>query len=307
MLGEIAITPDVFTETGHRSPEAAHAYLQMLKEPLLEEVLVRDLWAGDWRRSLSEIPCSPMGKEVLKKLTRDGRLREVPPFGQASPVTDEGWCSEALASCKEPGGKLDCILTTDSTKQRFGNETLVTNLERVSSHPWWQRRSSSIEVRRSSDEYALHLDRILKCANSFMFIDPHLDPTEYRYSQFCRLLKMAERTSVQPRIEIHRVCYKGGGAQREIVKDWQSRFETALRPKMAGSPLHINVYIWDDCHERYLITNIFSIHLGNGFDVDQSKTTWSRLGKGQRDNLQREFDEASGQHTLREKFTITFQ
>ncbi len=46
--------------------------------------------------------------------------------------------------------------------------------------------------------------------------------------------------------------------------------------------------------------------LSNGFDTGGSyeDASWARLERDHRDNIQREFDPASGQHTLRGRFFI---
>jgi hypothetical protein len=67
------------------------------------------------------------------------------------------------------------------------------------------------------------------------------------------------------------------------------------------------VFVWDDFHDRYLISNLMGISLPNGFDTTRdpnSVTTWTRLGRNERDDIQQEFDEASGHHALRARFTI---
>jgi hypothetical protein len=60
-------------------------------------------------------------------------------------------------------------------------------------------------------------------------------------------------------------------------------------------------------HDRYLITNLVGILIPNGFDVTNNPrdvTTWSRIGRKERDDIQREFDPASNRHRLRHRFTL---
>lgn len=67
------------------------------------------------------------------------------------------------------------------------------------------------------------------------------------------------------------------------------------------------VFLWDDLHDRYLISDLLGINLPYGFDTttdSTSVTTWSRLGRVERDDVQREFDRASNRHTLRHAFTV---
>jgi hypothetical protein len=71
--------------------------------------------------------------------------------------------------------------------------------------------------------------------------------------------------------------------------------------------LNAEVFIWDDFHDRYLISNLIGISCPNGFDTttDQNDiTTWTKLGKTDKDDVQREFDPASNKHQLKHKFKV---
>ena len=67
------------------------------------------------------------------------------------------------------------------------------------------------------------------------------------------------------------------------------------------------VYFWDDMHDRYLISDIVGVQMPNGFDTTtapNSITTWSRLSCNARDDIQREFDPATGRHKLHYTFIV---
>jgi len=71
--------------------------------------------------------------------------------------------------------------------------------------------------------------------------------------------------------------------------------------------LNVEVFIWDDFHDRHLISNLVGVGLQNGFDTTTNPntlTTWNRLGRSDRDDIQREFDPASNRHFLKHRFTI---
>jgi hypothetical protein len=85
----------------------------------------------------------------------------------------------------------------------------------------------------------------------------------------------------------------------------------AFRHNLTGpltlANLSVQVFVWDDFHDRYLISNIVGISVPNGFDTTtahNAKTTWTRLGRVDRDDVQREFDPPSGRHKLHHKFTL---
>jgi len=76
---------------------------------------------------------------------------------------------------------------------------------------------------------------------------------------------------------------------------------------LSGAGLEVEVFIWDDFHDRYIITDLIGIGLQNGLDTTadaNAVTTWNRLGRPERDDIQREFDPASIRHSLRGRFKL---
>ena len=175
---------------------------------------------------------------------------------------------------------------------------------------WWASRSPSITLDRSIKDYKEHLDLVLRYSKSLLFIDPHLDPRKPRYQQFRELLIHPGNRKPSPLIEIHRVCYEGSGGKRKIlnVGKLEDNFRYGLESHLRTTGLQVKVFVWDDFHDRYLISNLIGILLPNGFDTNDTKrndrTRWTRLGRSDRDDVQREFDKASKQHTLHGQFTI---
>jgi hypothetical protein len=142
-----------------------------------------------------------------------------------------------------------------------------------------------------------------------MFIDPHLNPSQHRYREFSQLLLSTAGRIHSPLIEIHRVCYIGSGPSRTILSEdeWKSVFQGAWASELRSAGFSLEVFIWDDFHDRYLISNLIGISVPYGFDTTTSLssiTTWTRLGRQDRDNIQREFDLASNRHVLRGRFRI---
>ncbi|QII12704.1 hypothetical protein KsCSTR_33250 [Candidatus Kuenenia stuttgartiensis] len=159
------------------------------------------------------------------------------------------------------------------------------------------------EYTRYISSYIDNFKLILKCANSMMFIDPHLDPTKPRYQDLQRVFSSMAGRSPAPPIEIHRVCYVRSGRSRQVLpeSDWKSCFH-ALSSSLLSAGLFADVFIWDNFHDRFIISDLVGISAQNGFDTTThpgSKTTWNRLGRQERDDVQREFDPASGRHNLK--------
>ena len=244
--------------------------------------------SGEWRRSFDHRSRTwhRRGMELIRKLTTQGRLIQFPSTLSASPSDDQDWCVEALDShlAQEFTGG---IIVTESVKTAYRGESLVARIDRLGSAPWWRARSPSVTLSRTLADYADHLEPVLRCSNSLMFIDPHLDPMQARYCEFGNLVEMAGRRQPRPTIEIHRVCYEGSGRERQFPTRnnfdyFKQRFHSGLSARFRAAELTAEVFIWDDFHDRYLISNLIGISLPNGFDTTRNRdsiTRWTRLGR----------------------------
>jgi hypothetical protein len=124
------------------------------------------------------------------------------------------------------------------------------------------------------------------------------------------LAPLAQRV-VKPRIEIHRSFCKGDGPERTFPTeaDWKISFDT-LRTALGSLGLTAEVFFWDDFHERYLIADIVGVSAPAGFDVTgraNDWSTWGRLGRDDKDKIQRLFDPASRADKLKWRFVIPQQ
>lgn len=308
LLAEYGLIPDVFDTTRYTGAELCNVCLQQLKEALLDEGIVRNFRDGQWLRQFGDNsrPWHKRGQELLKKLAQQNRLRVRAARLPSAPTNDVEWCREALQShAAEP---LQGIIATDRTCDQFAGERAVAPITRLSGAPWWQNRSSSIRLERTLAAYQQHLGLILACANSVMFIDPHLDPRQGRYQEFIDLLTRAGGRKPKPRLEVHRVCYFNTRDKRNQHDEagWRGVF-SSWNDRLRQADLTVEVYIWDDFHDRYVISDLVGISVPNGFDTTtapNSTTTWARLGRKDRDDVQREFDPASGRHQLRARFYL---
>lgn len=304
LLADYAITPDVFDVASYSTPGECEAWLQTIRETMLTEGLVRDLRAGEWSTLFTsdDRPWHPRGTELIKKLAKQGRLVRYESERPDSPLQDPGWCAEALAThATRPvtGG----IIVTESVKSGYAKNPLVSRIDRLAGAPWWAARSPSATLSRTRADYETQLDLVLRCANSIIFIDAHLDPEKHGYRDFGKLLARAGGRTPAPRIEIHRVCYEGSGPERRFpMRDDSRYFERRfgrLAAPLRRSGLSAEVFIWDDFHDRYLISNLIGIALSNGFDTNTNQTTtWHRLGRVDRDKVRREFHPRTGPHKL---------
>ena len=310
LLADYAITPDVFDVTSYSDEEVGRLHLRGISEVMKSEGLVRDLRSGEWRRLFSEDerPWHRTGKELVKKLFSQGRLVDFQPALPAAPSVDEDWCEEAIATHRSQpltGG----IIVTGRVKEAFRSQALVERIDKLDRAPWWQNRSPSVRLPRNLPAYQQHLGPILRCANSLYFIDPHLDPARYQYRDLGNLLVSAGNRRPAPLIEIHRVCYEGSGRNRGLlgIDELEQDFRQKLAAPLSAAGLKVDVFVWDDFHDRFLISNLIGISLPNGFDTTSNQaavTTWTRLGKRESDDVQREFDPANNRHKLHGTFRI---
>lgn len=308
LLEEYALTHCVFDAATYADPEIGRVHLERLKETLLAEGVVRDLRDGEWSRVFHDgnRTWHLLGKELLKKLKTQNRLVPYPVVGQDAPFSDLEWCNEAIASYQHK--PLTGIVTSFELAKAFPGNPMIAPVNRLSGSSWWKDRSQSVTLRRTKDEYFRLLEPLFRYAKSIMFIDGHLDPSKERYHDIIRLLAPLTRLKHKPLIEIHRGCYQGSGKRRDLLTNqelrdiFQINFEKLVKPM----DFQVKVFIWDDIHDRHIITDLMGILLGNGLDTTKSDelTTWARLGRKERDDIQRRYDPASRPRSLRYSFSI---
>lgn len=296
MLDEYALIPDIFDPTAYSNPAFIEMCIPHLKEPLYQEAIVRDLQDGAWGRYClaNSGRLHRLAKEIVRKLGNSNRLRRFPAQSPNPPDQASEWCEESLLGhAYKP---LTGIIAGHATKQMFNQEE-VASIERLTGTNWWQRRSPSVTLDRKTAAYLKELDLILQQANSLMFIDPNLDPDSRNYREFHKLLTPLSQRPLPPKIEIHRSFCLGDGPARTFPTeaDWKARF-APLGAVIHPLGLTAEVFLWEDFHDRYLITDIIGISVPAGFDVTgmtNDLTTWGRLGREDRDKFQRLFDPAS--------------
>ena len=309
LLSEYALTHDVFDQTAYSSEEVCGIHLQTIKEVLLAEAVVRDLCNGEWLSIFARDNRSwhRRGKELLKKLRVQRRLVTFRTLQPRSPSTDEEWCNEALSTHEIE--KLDGIIVTDSIAPIFVSNGLVASISRLSGAQWWMTRSPSTPLPRTLHGYESALSLILRHANSIMFIDRNFDPSLPRFQDFITLLGGAGRRNPGPLLELHRVCYTGAGRDRQVITEtkWEEIFRREMTGAMEQYGLSIEIFIWDDFHDRYIISDLVGISTPNSFDTTRAAnnlTRWTRLGRADCDDIQREFDPAARRHKLLHRFRV---
>lgn len=307
LLAEYALTPDVFDSTAYSSEEVCGLHLQALRDVLLHEGLVRNLRGGEWAKTFddSSRPWHQRGKELLKKLRTQHRTVLADATRPAPPQTDAEWCLEALGS--HASRPLAGVIAADATAVPHAGNATVSSVNRLESAPWWAARSPSLRVPRTLKGYQVALASVLRHANSLIFIDPYIDPSDHhQYGDLIKVLASLKARSVKPLIEIHRTAwYDGGNDKRPQVPEVVAALQPSIQAVAKSAGISVEVFLWDDFHDRYLITDLIGISLPHGFGTTKApdeKTTWTRLGRDDRDSVQREFDPARRQP--RHRFTV---
>jgi hypothetical protein len=307
MLDEYALVPDIFDPAAYTNGVLADAYLPFLKEPLFHEAVVRDLHDGAWSQFCLTNAGSlhRLTKEIVRKLALNNRLRRFPAQTATPPACAQDWCNESLQS--HAACSLTGIVAAHATKQAFGQPE-VASIEKLTGTIWWQGRSPSVTVDRKTNNYLSVLGRVLHQANSLMFVDPNMDPSCHNYREFSQLLIPTSQRPLRPRIEIHRSFCQGDGPARKFPTetDWKGSF-ACLSAALKSVGLVAEVFFWEDFHERYLITDIVGVSVPAGFDVTAKQdewSTWGRLGREDRDKIQRLFDPAARPNSLKWRFQI---
>lgn len=311
MLKEYCLIPDIFDQTQYSNAVICGVQLNTIRSLVLHEGIASNLCDGAWSKYLTTHSdrFHKAAIELIKSIRKENRSTKRVQSGALAPTVDVEWAREALSS--HASRSFDGILVSHSNAGDFAGQPIVSSIETIDRCDWWNSRSESVRLLRKSSAYLGTLNLLLCNAHSLMFIDPHLDVAQQRYSEFSKILAAAERSNhnLNPKIEIHRVCYYGSGPGKVIEsnQNWEASFRRVLSPILHPKELKAEVFIWDDFHDRYLISNLIGILIPNGYDVTTDPndvTTWTRLSKNTADDVQREFDPASNRHQLMHKFII---
>lgn len=316
MLAEYALIPNIFSNAAHGSSELAEARLQVLKPIVLEEALVRNLRAGAWWSTLqswskaSPEDCHPKVKELLKQMAKTKRLRDVSHLGigETPPKTPEAWLWEALVSHQAEAFTGVITLPDLAQQDAYKNNKIIARIDRLTNQDWQEQRDQSRMVRmpKQTSSYRAHLKLLFSCANAILFIDPYLDPRQLHYREFHYLLNLIKDSETC--IELH-LASKGIGADGNdrrllTLPDWRDRF-TDLLPTLKENKLRAQVFIWENFHDRYIITDLMGISLTGGLDVLPNATVdWTRQTRALRDQTQKDYSPNTGKYTLKHQFTL---
>ena len=93
--------------------------------------------------------------------------------------------------------------------------------------------------------------------------------------------------------------------EKKEKKDYEDYFRKKLTNVIKQAQLEVNFFIWDEFHDRYIISNLVGIMSGNSFSIGEQETTWMRLDRTRKGQIQAEFDGNSRKHGTPFIFTIS--
>ncbi|MEH2286344.1 MIT C-terminal domain-containing protein [Nostoc sp.] len=301
-LGSCIFDIECYIGDDKERSQLCYSKLKELKEIILEEeALVCDLRDGAWSKYVLNLPSKhPNTKYIIEKL----RLRKVKAAkATALPSSHDEWCQEAVNSHQNEF--LNAILISQKTAANFTGVAEICSIEKLTIAKWLQTHSCSVRLQRNINEYLKYLGVVLNQAKMIKFIDPYFAPDGQSYKDFQCLIMAAKRDTKDPKklIEIH---------LKHTVEEAKAKQQfQILSPTLKNANLTAQVFFWTDFHDRYLITDLIGINLNNGFNTDNKLTTWTKLSKSDRNNINDEFKPDSlhkkslvGNHLLCYKFSL---
>jgi hypothetical protein len=307
LLPEFALIQDIF----EGSPREVRLVIGLLREKLLNEGLVRDLHGGVWSKALDRLAQSAQSPEVRKMigglyvyLRKQKRLVRREEYASVVPRDPLAWCHEALADHR--ADPVEAIIAGNDTASKC-KEPVVRSIDEVLDRGDEFRPARSLRVLQQLNDQARCLHGVLTHARWVALIDPYLDPEHRDYSHIPQLLKSAR--NARKDLQLHREAKYGPTRESRVItkeNDWRQIFGK-WDAEFRREGLSVQVFIWGDFHNRYLVSNLASLKLGKGFGVSRDPKAfdhWARLDSNTCEGLEREFCENSPDHEKVCSFTI---
>jgi hypothetical protein len=247
-------------------------------------------------------------KYILEAFAKNKHIRSVKAARANQPSCLEDWFDEAIASYKED--PFDGIIASKNTMTTIKSQLvnshleLIASIENIEKADWWTNRSHSVRLKRQTQDYLQHLRLLLNHANSLIFIDPYFNPNKPDYQEFTKILDAINQPDDPPSIEIH-LCHLEPGVTKT---DFERLFKRHLESFIQSKKLEVEIFIRDQIHDRFILTNFIGIQSGNSFSISRNPdetTTWTRISRTRRDELQKEFARNSRDHKLQHYFTVS--
>lgn len=306
MLREFALSPEVLFASAYgvtdkdgefvQADNHGHLALTALWKGIERGGVIRDLADGQWSGNILERndELHVRSRELLKNLKKDGRIVKALTQKNASPTAELDWLNEALASHNgEP--ELAQFFGTDafcSTLRAVDYQQLPKGVSKLPFCAPFSGGGCSIKVGRDVDAYWAALKPLAKYSRSLMFIDPYLDLSAANYRDFMKLLRAIADINPKVEIELHRQIKPAGDrAAMLTATDWHQKFRQALAADPVVNAMRIGVFIWNEFHDRFVISDLMGASVPYGFDTTAKKdeTRWTLLSAQDSEDVRAEF------------------
>jgi hypothetical protein len=306
MLREFAFSPEVLLSSAygvtaadgvfHPAEDHGHLALNTLRKGLERGGVVRNLAGGEWLKTFenTKVGLHARSREVLSKIQKAGRIVPAAVVSVAQPSTESEWLSEAFASHQaEPF--LSNFFGTDTFGQTVSAADYQQLPKGVSKLPFCEPFSGggcSLKVRRTVADYTKVLRPVFKHSRSLMFIDPYLDLEARNYRDFVDLLRAAVSLRPDTNVELHRQLRSAMPGEPFVpAAEWRRRLRRVIDADPLLKALKVEIFVWDEFHDRYLISNLMGISIPYGFDTSAKadETRWTTLTPEDADDVRIEF------------------
>lgn len=308
ILPEFSLIPDVFDSTTYRDPSSGNALLCSVLNEILQDGIITNLRDGHWYNYIQTCTSRnwyPNAMIILRSLFSNNKVHSRKPTLTTFTDDDVHWCLEAINLTSTV--PLHGIVCSQSVFNSIGMHPKLSCISQLHTTNWWNNRNRTISINHNPTDFTQYLEPIVTTSNSLMIIDRFIDPGKKDYRKFIRVISSICSSCDIPSIEIHRVEYFG--TNKSNIKNrlfWENRFRTNLAFLPASIRNKIEVFIWDEFHDRYIVTDVVGITSGNSFSLRNNKppTRWTRLDSTARSDVTLEFDAAAGLHALKYRFQI---
>lgn len=305
MITELTFSPDILDENCYSDRLLCRQSIYNLKELALNDSLISSLKNGAFLKYIDgdKNRWHQIFKNLLPDLIKNNRFINRPTSLSYDSSTDEDWIKEAI-DLKVKGSILSKNIFISHKNSSYKKHlTEVYCIENIFNSEYWKNRSCSVRLKRDIDEYVSVLKLVLMNSNSLIFIDPYLDPSpNLSHKNFYKLLTECENMTLKNSVQVNIHIKKN----KIEIQEWKKTFKNHLFSMHDFKKLKFDIYIWDDFHDRYLISDLIGISVPNGFDTttdEKNITTWTRLALKDKEEVEREFDPNAKIHNFLVKFS----
>ena len=204
----------------------------------------------------------------------------------------ERWIRNAVAN-QASGNGFHAIL---STRNPEDHPDVVIEEDIDESHPKLDVPRDAM-VRREPGALIKHIGTLVRNSGDVHLIDPHFDPSDYRWRPVVRACIQLAAETVRDTLSVTLHTRDADG--KPSLEQFESRCERHMPAMLSGRITSVRVCRWrirddapHDFHARYILTDRGGYRLDKGFDEEHGVTqsvellsnhTWKRLREGYSD------------------------